>query len=92
MLGEATFPRVDSTLVTYSLTGSSSNLTDPISLPKLPPQSVLEKIEKESTPSQCVNSLTTVAQIAMYGNFNLEGIRVLKHFHRLKRLRAEVSF
>ena len=92
MLGEATFPRVDSTLVTYSLTGSSSNLTDPISVPKLPPQSVLEKIEKELTPSQCANSLTSVAQIAMYGNFNIEGIRVLKRFHRLKRLRAEVSF
>ena len=92
MLGEATFPRVDSTLVTYSLTRSSSNLTDPISVPKLPPQSVLEKIEKELSLSQCVKSLTSVAEIAMYGNFNKEGIRVLKRFHRLKRLRAEVSF
>ena len=92
MLGEATFFWVDSTLVTYSLTGSSSNLTDPISVPKLPPQSVLEKIEKELSLSQCVKSLTSVAEIAMYGNFNKEGIRVLKRFHRLKRLRAEVSF
>ena len=92
MLGEATFFWVDSTLVTYSLTGSSSNLTDPISVPKLPPQSVLEKIEKELSLSQCAKSLTSVAEIAMYGNFNKEGIRVLKRFHRLKRLRAEVSF
>lgn len=71
MLGEATFFCVDSTLVTYSLTGSSSNLTDPISVPKLPPQSVLEKIEKELSPSQCAKSLTSVVQIAMYGNFRV---------------------
>ena len=92
MLGEATFPSVDSTLVMYSLTDSSSNLTDPISVKKLPPQSVLEKIEKELSPSQYMKPLTAVAQIAMYGNFTTEGIRVLKRFHRVKRLRAEVSF
>ena len=92
MLCESTFPRVDSTLVMFSLSDSSSNLTDPISVTKLPPQSVLEKIEKELSASQPAKPLKAVVQFATYGNFNIEGIRVLKRFHRLKRLRAEVSF
>ncbi|KAK2558731.1 hypothetical protein P5673_018938 [Acropora cervicornis] len=76
----------------FSLSDSSSNLTNPISVTKLPPQSVLEKIEKELSASQPAKPLKAVTQIAMYGNFNIEGIQVLKRFHRLKRLRAEVSF
>ena len=74
MLDEATFPRIDSTLVMHSLTDSSSNLTDPICVTKLSPQSVLEKIEKELSQSQHAKPLTAVAQIATYGNFNIEGI------------------
>ena len=66
MLGEATFPRVDSTLVMFSLSDSLSNLTDPISITKLPPQSVLEKIEKELSKSQPAKPLKAVVQIAMW--------------------------
>ena len=74
ILGEATFPGVDSTLVTYSLTGSSSNLTGIISLTKLSPQSLLQKIKKEWSPSQNAKSLTGVSQIPVYGNCNKGGI------------------
>ena len=66
MLGEATFPRVDSTLVMFSLSDSLSNLTDPISITKLPPQSVLEKIEKELSKSQPARPLKPVVQTAMW--------------------------
>ncbi|KAL9953219.1 hypothetical protein ACROYT_G040599 [Oculina patagonica] len=92
MLGESTFPDVDRKLARFSLDGSMTDLTNPITVTKLPPQSVLEKIAKELSPSQNANSTAVVAQIPLYGNFNKEGIRVLQRFHRVKRLRSEVSF
>lgn len=67
MLGEVTFPHVDSTFVMFPLSDSSPNLTNPISVTKLPPQSVLEKIEKELSASQPAKPLKAVIQIAMYG-------------------------
>ena len=89
LLGESTFPDVDRKLARFTLDGSLADLTDPITVTKLPPQSVLEKIEKEMSSSR---NAQVVAQIPLYGNFNKEGIRVLQRFHRVKRLRSEVSF
>ena len=91
ILSETIFPDVDSTLVNYSITSVPSNLTDPITATKIPPHSVLEKITKEFSTSQNRN-VTLIANFPLYGDFNKEGIRILKRFHLLKRLRAEVAF
>ena len=91
MLAEASFPDVDSTLTSFTLSVDGSKLTDSITVKTLPPQSVLEDIEKELQKSQ-EKSAQWIVKITSYGVFDSSGIRTLKRFHRLKRLRAEVSF
>ena len=91
LLAETIFPDVDSALVNYSLTSRQSDLTYPMTVTKLPPCSVLEELEKELTTSENAKS-TPVAKTSCYGDFDIEGIRLLKRFHRLKCLRREVSF
>ena len=91
MLAEANFPDVDGTLTSFTLSVDGSKLTDSITVKTLPPQSVLEDIEKELQKSQD-KSAQWIVKITSYGVFDSSGIRALKRFHRLKRLRAEVSF
>ena len=91
LLAETIFPDVDGALLKYSLTSRQSDLTYPMTVTKLPPCSVLEELEKDLTTSENAKS-TPVAKISCYGVFDIEGIRLLKRFHRLKCLRREVSF
>lgn len=88
MLGETTFPEVDDTLRTYekeNITGCI--LTDPLGVEKLPPLSIIQEIEGEFR-----NKSALVVKFPLYGNFDREGVRILKRFHRLKVLRKEVEF
>ena len=91
LLAEASFPKVNATLTSYTVGSSGSAMMDPITVKELPPQSVLNEIKKEFATSQNVAS-QLVAKINSFGDFNMDGIRILERFHRLKRLRAEVSF
>ena len=52
MLAEATFPDVDSTLTSFTLSADQSRLTDSITVKTLPPHSVLEDIERELRTSE----------------------------------------
>lgn len=88
MLGETTFPEVDDTLRTYekeNITGCI--LTDPLGVEKLPPLSIIQEIEGEFR-----NKSALVVKFPLYGNFDREGVQILKRFHRLKVLRKEVEF
>ena len=76
VLGETIFPDVDSTLVNYSLTSSQGDLTDPVTVAKLPPHSVPDEIEKKLATSENAKS-RPVAKILTYGDFDVVGIRVL---------------
>ena len=91
LLAEASFPNVNATLTSYTVGSSGSAIMDPITVKELPPQSVLNDIKKEFATSQNVAS-QLVVKINSFGDFNMDGIRILERFHRLKRLRAEVSF
>ena len=91
MLAEEGFPNVDGTLTSFTLSIDGSELTDSITVKTLPPQSVLKDIEKELQKSQ-EKSAQWIVKITSYGVFDSSGIRTLKRFYRLKRLRAEVSF
>ena len=91
MLDEATFPDVDGTLTSFTLSADQSKLTDSITVKTLPPQSLLEDIERELRKSGEELGRGAV-RIPSYGKFDINGIRKLQRFHRLKRLRAEVSF
>ena len=91
MLAEATFPDVDGTLTSFTLSADQSKLTDSITVKTLPPQSLLEDIKRELRKSGEELGRGAV-RIPSYGKFDINGIRNLQRFHRLKRLRAEVSF
>ena len=91
MLDEATFPDVDGTLTSFTLSADQSKLTDSITVKTLPPQSLLEDIKRELRKSGEELGRGAV-RIPSYGKFDINGIRNLQRFHRLKRLRAEVSF
>ena len=91
LLAEASFPNVNATLTSYTVGSSGSAMMDPITVKELPPQSVLNDIKKEFATSQNVAS-QLVVKINSFGDFNMDGIRILERFHRLKRLHAEVSF
>ena len=80
MLAEANFPDVDGTLTSFSLSFDGNRLTDSITVKTLPPQSVLEDIEKELQKSQ-ENSGEWIVKITSYGVFDSSGIRTLKSFH-----------
>ena len=87
ILGETTYPEVDDTLRTYekeNITGCT--LTDPLGVEKLPPLSIIHEIEREFR-----NKSDLVVKFPLYGNFDREGVRILKRFHRLKGLRKEVD-
>ena len=66
-------------------------MMDPITVKELPPQSVLNNIKKEFATSQNVAS-RLVVKINSFRDLNMDGIRILERFHRLKCLREEVSF
>ena len=88
ILGETTYPEVDDTLRTYekeNITGCT--LTDHLGVEKLPPLSLIHEIEREFR-----NRSDLVVKFTLYGNFNREGVQILKWFHRLKGLRKEVQF
>ena len=87
MLDEATFPDVDGTLTSFTLSADQSKLTDSITVKTLPPQSLLEDIERELRKSGEELGRGAV-RIPSYGKFDINGIRKLQRFHRLKRLRA----
>ena len=91
LLAETSFPNVNATLTSYTMGSSGSAMMDPITVKELPLQSVLNDIKKEFATSQNVAS-QLVVKINYFGHFNMDGIRILERFHRLKRLRAEVSF
>ena len=91
LLAEASFPNVNATLTSYTVGSSGSAMMEPITVKELPPQSVLNDIKKEFATSQNVAS-QLVVKINSFGDFNKDGIRILERYHRLKRLRAEVSF
>ena len=91
ILAETNFPDVDGLLTSYTVSSSGSILQDLVTVKKLPPQSVLENIAKELAASRDENS-EVIVKIPSYGDFNSDGIRILQRYHRLKRLRAEVSF
>ena len=90
-LAETAFPDVDSRLTTFTLSADQSKLTDSITVKTLSPQSMLEDIERELRKSEEELGRGAVA-IPSYGVFDINGIRNLLRFHRLKRLRAEVAF
>ena len=52
MLAEATFPDVDGTLTSFTLSANQSKLTDSITVKTLPPHSVLEDIDRELRTSE----------------------------------------
>lgn len=60
MLAEATFPDVDGKLTSFTLSANQSKLTDSITVKTLPPQSVLEDIERELRKSEEELGLGTV--------------------------------
>ena len=91
LLVEASFAKVEATLTSYTVGSSGSAMMDPITVKALPPQSALNDIKKEFATSQNVAS-QLVVKINSFGDFNMDGIRILERFHRLKRLRDEVSF
>ena len=91
MLAEATFPDVDGTLTSFTLSADQSKLTDSITVKTLAPHSVLEDIERELRTSEEELGQGSV-RIPSYGVFDINGSRNLQRFHRLQRLRAEVSF
>jgi len=88
ILGETAFPEVDDTLRTYKKENSTDCiLTDPVGVKKLPPLSIIHEIEEEFRKKSDL-----VVKFPLYGNFDREGVRILKRFHRLKGLRKEVQF
>ena len=90
ILGESTFPEVDHALVNYEICQSSdAAISDPLSVEKLPPLSVLQQLDGEIRKSENKGS---IAKFHFYGNFDSEGIRILQRFHRLKSLRTEIAF
>ena len=91
MLAETNFPNIDGSLTSYTLSVDKCKLTDSISVKTLPPQSVLDNIVKELEQSPEETAQGNV-KILSYGVFDINGIRTLQRFHRLKCLRAEVSF
>lgn len=91
LLAEANFPEVDVTLTSYAVGNDGGALMDPLTVKVLPPQSIFEDIRKDLAKSKDKNSEVAV-KINSFGNFNRDGIRILERFHRLKRLRSEVSF
>ena len=91
MLAEATFPDVGGTLTSFTLLADQSKLTDSITVTTLPPQSVLEDIERELRRSEEELGRGAIRNPS-YGVFDINGIRNLQVFHRLKCPRADVSF
>ena len=88
ILGETTFPEVDDTLRTYEKENiTDCTLTDPLEVEKVPPLSIIHEIEGEFR-----NKSNLVVKFPLYGNFDREGVRILKRFHRLKGLCKEVQF
>lgn len=79
---------MDGTLRTYEkITSTVSDVTDPITVTKIPPQSVIREIEEEF---KVIKSRAIAFKFPCYGIFDREGIRVLGRFHRMKSLRREV--
>ena len=66
-----------------------SNITDPITVTNIPPQSVLREIEEEY---KVIERRATALKFPCYGTFDREGIRVLGRFHQMKSLKREVQF
>ena len=89
LLSEAIYPEVDRNLTSYKLVNSGIDLTNPITVTRLPPQSVLLEIENNSNKT---NSSSVAFQFPFYGTFDREGIRVLGRFHLMKSLRKQVQF
>lgn len=90
MLAEADFPHVDGTLMSFIISADgSTELTDPSKVKTLLPYSVLDNTIKELETSQ---GGPVHVKILSYGVFDIKGVRTLQRFHRLKRLRKEVSF
>ena len=90
ILGESTFPEVDDALVNYEVCKSTKAPNcDPLTVDKLPPLSVLQQLDGEMRKSENTGS---IAKFTFYGNFDLEGIRILQRFHQLKSLRRETAF
>ena len=89
LLSEAIYPEVDRNLTTYKLVTSGVDLTNPITVSRLPPQSVLSEIEKNSNKT---NTSGVAFQFPFYGTFDREGIRVLGRFHLMKSLQKQVQF
>ena len=79
LLSQAPYPEVDGTLRAYEkITSTVSNITDPITVTRIPPQSVLREIEEEY---KVIKSHAIAFKFPCYGTFDREGIRVLGRFH-----------
>ena len=91
MLAETNFPSVDGTLTSFTLSADGGKLTEPITVKTLPPQTVLDNIQKELGKFLEEQGQGMVS-IPSYGVFDMGGIITLQRFHRLKRLRPEVAF
>lgn len=86
---QAIYPEVDRNLTSYNkITSRVSIPTDPITVTKLPPRSVLLEIEENL---KTINSFKVAFQFPNYGIFDREGNQVLGRFLEMKSLRREVN-
>lgn len=79
LLAEASFPKVNATLTSYTVGSSGSAMMDPITVKELPPQSVLNNIKKEFATSQNVAS-----QLVVKINFVWGKIPIRRNFEFLR--------
>ena len=89
LLSEAVYPQVDRNLTTYNIVSSGVEVTNPITVTRLPPQSVISGIENDPNKT---SSSDVAFQFPSYGIFDREGIRVLGRFHLMKSLKKQVQF
>lgn len=77
LLSEAIYPEVDRNLTTYKVVTSGVEVTNPITVSRLPPQSVLSKMEKNSNK-------TSREGVRVLGRFHLmKGLRKQVQFEEI---------
>ena len=87
ILGEIAFPGLMIRCSRMKKNSTDCILTDPLGVEKLPPHSTIHKIEEEFRQKSNLE-----VKFPLYGNFDREGVRILKQFHPLKRFTRRCSF
>ena len=89
-MSQASYLPVDGALTVFEIvTVCENNLTDPMQVLVLPPQSVLSEIDEKLNRS---NTAPLFFKFPGYGIFDREGIRVLGRFHLVKSFTRQVQF